>query len=303
MRYTLKQLGYFVAAGEHGSITGAARAINVSQAAISAALGHLEAVLGVQLFVRRHAQGLSLTPAGRDLLGEARRLLAQAGELQLHAKTLGGAVAGTLEIGCFLTVAPVIMPSLSRRFQAEHKAITVSCTVGNQEELDAGLRNGRFLVALTYDLQLGDDIVFRPLASLPPFAILPKGHALATRDRLSLAELAPEPMVFLDLPLSREYFLSLFYSKGLEPRIAHRFASIEMVKGMVANGFGYALLNWRLSVHRALDRKPFVMRELADGLRPLRLGLAWRADVKLTRAAEAFQVYCRKHAVSAMGIG
>ncbi len=302
MRYTLKQLGYFLAAGEHGSITGAAQAINVSQASISAALSHLEAVLGVQLFVRRHAQGLSLTPAGRDLLGEARRLIAQANELQLHAKTLGGAVSGTLDVGCFLTVAPAIMPSLSRRFQAEHKAITLSCTVGNQEELDAGLRNGRFLLALTYDLQLGDDIVFRPLASLPPFAILPKGHALAARDRLSLAELAPEPMVFLDLPLSREYFLSLFYSKGLEPRIAHRFASIEMVKGMVANGFGYALLNWRLSVHQALDRKPFVVRELSDGLRPLRLGLAWRADVKLTRAAEAFQAYCRKHAASEMAI-
>jgi DNA-binding transcriptional LysR family regulator len=301
VRYTLKQLSYFVAAGEHGSITGAAQAIHVSQASISAALGHLEAVLGVQLFVRRHAKGLSLTPAGRDLLGEARRLIAQAEELALHAKTLGGAVSGTLEVGCFLTVAPVIMPSLIRRFQAAHKAITVSCTVGDQEELDAGLRNGRFLVALTYDLQLGDDIVFRPLATLPPFAILPKGHRLAAQEKLGLAELAPEPMVFLDLPLSREYFLSLFYSKGLEPRIAHRFASIEMVKGMVANGFGYALLNWRLSVHSALDRKPFVVRELGDGLRPLRLGLAWRADVKLTRAAEAFQAYCRKHAAGELG--
>ena len=108
-------------------------------------------------------------------------------------------------------------------------------------------------------------------------------------------------MVFLDLPLSREYFLSLFYGKGLEPRIAHRFAAIEMVKGMVANGFGYALLNWPLAVHRALDRKPFVTRPLADALRPLRLGLAWRADVTLTRAAEAFLAHCRKHAAAELG--
>ena len=301
MPYTLKQLGYFLAAGEHGSITAAAQAINVSQASISAALGHLEAVLGVQLFVRHHAKGLSLTPAGRDLLGEARRLVAQADELALHARALGGTVAGTLEIGCFLTIAPALMPSLIRRFQAAHKGITIACTIGNQEELDAGLRNGRFLVAVTYDLQLGDDIVFRPLATLPPFAILPKGHTLAAQERLGLADLAPEPMVFLDLPLSREYFLSLFYSKGLEPRIAHRFAAIEMVKGMVANGFGYALLNWPLAVHSALDRKPFVVRELGDALRPLRLGLAWRADVKLTRAAEAFQAFCRKHAAAELG--
>jgi DNA-binding transcriptional LysR family regulator len=302
VRYTLKQLGYFLAAGEHGSITGAAQAINVSQAAISAALGHLEAVLGVQLFLRRHAKGLSLTPAGRDLLGEARRLLAQAGALEQHAKTLGGAVSGTLDIGCFLTVAPGLMPNLIRRFQAAQPAVTIACTIGDQAALDAGLRDGRFLVALTYDLQLGDDIVFRPLASLPPFAILPRSHTLAGRETLTLAELAPEPMVFLDLPLSREYFLSLFYSKGLEPRIAHRFAAIEMVKGMVANGFGYALLNWRLATRRALDGKPFLVRELGGGLRPLRLGLAWRADATLTRAAEAFEAFCRKHAATEHGI-
>jgi DNA-binding transcriptional LysR family regulator len=301
MRFTLKQAAYFLAAGEHRSITGAARAINVSQASISAAISHLEAAFGVQLCVRHHAQGLSLTPAGQELLGEARRLLAQAGELQLHASALGGTVSGTLDIGCFLTVAPTIMPSLIRRFQAAFPAVAIACSIGNQEELAAGLRDGRFLVALTYDLQLGDDIVFRPLARLPPYAILPKGHALAAHKTLGLADLAPEPMVFLDLPLSREYFLSLFYGKGLEPRIAYRFATTEMVKGMVANGFGYALLNARLAVTRASDGKHFVVRELTDELRPLRLGLAWRADVKLTRAAEAFLAHCRKNVAAALG--
>lgn len=300
MRYTLKQLSYFLAAGEQGSITGAAEAINVSQASISAAISHLEEALGVQLCVRHHAKGVSLTPAGRDILGASRRLLAQAGELQLHAATLGGTVSGTLDVGCFLTVAPVLMPRLIRHFQAEFPDIVIACSVGNQEELTAGLRDGRFLVALTYDLQLGDDFVFRPLARLPPYAILPKGHVLAARPTLGLADLAPEPMVLLDLPLSREYFLSLFYSQGLEPRIAHRFAATDMVKGMVANGFGYALLNARLAVNRALDGKPFVARALSGELRPLRLGLAWRADVTLTRAAEAFLAHCRKNAGAAL---
>src|SRR5258707_2323487 len=282
MRFTLKQLGYFLAAGEPKSIAGAARAVHVSQASISAAVSQLESVFGIQLCVRHHAQGLSLTPAGRELLGEARRLLAQANELQLHAKTLGGTVSGTLDIGCFLTVAPAMMPRLIRRFQAAFPEVTIACSVGNQEELHAGLRDGRFPVALTYDLQLTDDIVFRPLARLPPYAILPRDHALAARATVRLADLAPQPMILLDLPLSREYFLSLFYSKGLEPRIAHRFAATDMVKAMWANGFGYALLNAPLAVKRALDGKAFIIRELHDGLLPLRLWFAWRADVKPT---------------------
>src|SRR5438552_13597925 len=81
IRYTLKQLAYFTAAAEEESVTGAARALNVSQPSISAAIAHLERVLGVQLFLRHHAQGLSLTAAGRTIFAEARNLLAHAGEL------------------------------------------------------------------------------------------------------------------------------------------------------------------------------------------------------------------------------
>lgn len=58
MRFTLKQLEYFVAAGEQGSITFASEKVSISQPSISAAISHLEAEFGVQLFIRHHAQGL-----------------------------------------------------------------------------------------------------------------------------------------------------------------------------------------------------------------------------------------------------
>lgn len=64
MNYTLKQLKYFVLAGEHRSVTKAAEAIYVSQPSISSAIHHLEDVTGLQLFIRHHAQGLTLTPQG-----------------------------------------------------------------------------------------------------------------------------------------------------------------------------------------------------------------------------------------------
>lgn len=72
MRFTLRQLEYFIAAGETKSITLAAERINISQPSISIAISHLEQEFGVQLFIRHHAQGLSLTPAGRALLQEAK---------------------------------------------------------------------------------------------------------------------------------------------------------------------------------------------------------------------------------------
>ena len=61
--FTLRQLEYFVAVGDAGSIAAASDRVNVSSPSISAAISQLQAEFGVQLFVRQHAQRLSLTPA------------------------------------------------------------------------------------------------------------------------------------------------------------------------------------------------------------------------------------------------
>ena len=64
LRFTLRQLEYFVAVGEEGSIAAASETLNVSSPSISAAIAQLEAEFGLPLFVRKHARGLSLTPRG-----------------------------------------------------------------------------------------------------------------------------------------------------------------------------------------------------------------------------------------------
>ena len=78
LHYTLRQLGYFVVTAEVLSFTAASKVLHISQPSISTALAELESSFGVQLFVRHHAAGLSLTQAGRDLLGLARSLLKSA---------------------------------------------------------------------------------------------------------------------------------------------------------------------------------------------------------------------------------
>jgi DNA-binding transcriptional LysR family regulator len=78
MRYTLRQIEYFIATAETGSITLASERLSISQPSISTAITHLEGELETQLFVRHHAKGLSLTTAGRSLLVEAKMLIQQA---------------------------------------------------------------------------------------------------------------------------------------------------------------------------------------------------------------------------------
>lgn len=75
LRFILRQLEYFVAVGEAGSIAKAAEQVNVSPPSISASIVQLEAEFGIQLFVRKHSQGLSLTPGGRFFFNEVSKLL------------------------------------------------------------------------------------------------------------------------------------------------------------------------------------------------------------------------------------
>ena len=292
MKYTLKHLHYFAAAGETCSVTKAAGRVHVSQPSISAAIAHLEGVFGLQLFIRHHAQGLSLTPAGRRLLGETKRLLTQAESLHQYASELGESLSGHLDVGCFITLAPILMPSLIKDFCALYPDLRLRCHEVHQEDLLDGLTRGRFEVALAYDLHMSADFDFDPVASFPAYVILPPDHPLAGRAEVSLRQLVDEPMILLDLPHSREYFQSIFLSLGIEPRIEHWTASPHMVRGLVANGFGYSLLNARLHNDQALDGKKFAAIPLSDKVRPLRLGVVTLARARLTRVATAFAAHC-----------
>lgn len=99
MRFTLKQLSYFIAAGETGSVTRAAERVNISQPSVSAAIAHLETEFGVQLFVRQHAQGLALTPAGKRLLKAAKSSLDAAHALYTVASDTTSLVTGQISVG------------------------------------------------------------------------------------------------------------------------------------------------------------------------------------------------------------
>lgn len=293
MRYTLRHLEYFIAAGETGSITLASERINISQPSISTAISHLERELGVQLFIRHHAQGLSLTPAGRELLRESKHLIEQAEALYTLASDVSGQVRGELAVGCLVTLAPMVMPELSHSFTSAFPTTRIRHYDHDQERLLDGIRRAEIDIAITYDLQIPEGIAFTPLASLPPHIWLSEAHPLAQQSAISLSDLIGLPMILLDLPISREYFLALFMKEGLEPTIAARSAYQEVVRTMVANGYGYTLANVRPRSDLAMDGRRVVRVRLAGEHRPMVIGTATLARAKKSRLVQAFETHCR----------
>ncbi|GAA6191870.1 MULTISPECIES: LysR family transcriptional regulator [Roseobacteraceae] len=293
LRFTLRQLEYFVAVGEAGTITLAADRVNVSSPSISAAIAQLEQEFGLPLFVRQHAQGLSLTLAGRQMMVQAKTVLKEAEQLTDLAGDISGSVRGPLAIGCLVTFAQVLLPALRRGFEDEFSDVRTTQFELNQSEIFSYLRRADIDVALTYDLELPSDLKFVPLLQLPPFVIVNETHPLADLPEVSVEALGNHPMVLLDLPFSSDYFLSFFANSEVKPNIAERTRDMAVMRGLVANGFGYSIANVRPRNDQSPDGKQLKFIPLVGGTRSMRMGLLMSNDADRTNVVRAFVEHCK----------
>lgn len=138
---TLEQLRIFVAVAEREHLTQGARALNLTQSAVSSAITTLEARYATKLF-DRIGRRIALTEAGKLFLIEARAVLARAAAAEAVLADLSGLARGSLALMASQTVANYWLPPLIQRFRREHPGITVSLAIGNTETVSAAIRDG-----------------------------------------------------------------------------------------------------------------------------------------------------------------
>ncbi|MAC79563.1 MAG: LysR family transcriptional regulator [Rhodobacteraceae bacterium] len=294
MRYTLRQIEYFIATAETGSIALASERVHISSPSISTAILQLEEQLGTQLFLRRHAQGMSLTQQGKLVLAEAKKLIEQANRLVAIASDSEQMVRGQIGLGCMATLAPMILPELSHSFTQAFPETNIVQTVSDHENLLKALSTAEIDIAILYDLMIPAHIRFTPLASLPLHVLVGEGHPLAKRSMVTLQDIAKEPLLLLDLPSSIDYFLSLFRDAGLQPNIAARSSHQDVLRTMAANGYGYTLANVLPRSDLALDGRRVVRLPLAGDHRPMVIGVATERERWQSQLLEAFTDHCGK---------
>ncbi|MER9006470.1 MULTISPECIES: LysR family transcriptional regulator [unclassified Mesorhizobium] len=287
MNLTLTQLRYLVAVARHGSVTAAARMLNVSQPSISVAIDNVEAALGQKLFVRQRGSGIALTSFGRSAVAKAKQVLAEVDEL-VGLGTRDADVGGELVLGCFEDLAPYFAPALIRAFSQRCPAVTVVVRDETFETLGRRLGDAAIDLGLTYDLGLPSHFARILLHELRPHALLPQGHALASQASVSLAELATHPLITTDQPHSWQHMLDLFLSRGLSPVSQPTTSSFELQRSMVANGFGVAVSYTRPYGDRSYDGLPLVCKPLSDPLPMQRIILTHDTRQRLSKAALAF---------------
>jgi len=287
MSLTLTQLRYLVAVARHGSVTGAARTLNISQPSISVAIDAIEKDFGQKLFVRQRGSGVSLTSFGRVIVAKAKLVLAETDELMsLGAGNL--AVGGELVLGCFEDLAPYFAPGLIRAFSERHPDVAVIVRDETFETLGRRLADAAIDLGLSYDLGLPSHFARILLHELRPHALLPAGHALADRAEVSLADLAAYPLITTDQPQSWQHMLDLFRSRGLSPVADRATSSFELQRSMVANGFGVAVSYTRPHGDRSYDGLPLICKPLSDPLPMQRIILTYDTQQRVSNAALAF---------------
>ncbi len=138
---TLEQLRIFVAVAERQHVTAAARALNLTQSAVSNALAALEERHAIRLF-DRVGRGVVLNETGRLFLGEARAVLARAGLAEMALADLGGLRRGRLAVFASQTIAGYWLPERLVRFHASHPGVELVVQAGNTREVAQAVLNG-----------------------------------------------------------------------------------------------------------------------------------------------------------------
>lgn len=291
----LRQLGYFVAIAEEGSITAAAHRLHMSQPPLSLTVTQLEKDLGVRL-LHRHARGVTPTEAGSHLLTHARRLLADAGRLREGLSAMGAGLRGDLRVGAEpLGFWNLVGASVSRFGQA-HPDVTLSLVDAPPGQLLDLMREGQVDAAVipTADpvelaSEAGMELHAEVVADVPLVLVAPRPLA---------DELGEEP-VALDTLLDRTWILprripglrilpealdEVFARAGRRPRQVVDVSTPHTALPLVAAGLGVTVATLGVAQHL-----PAVATlEVHGGLPALRLMLLWRRQGLLSPVARRF---------------
>ncbi|MEI4271200.1 LysR family transcriptional regulator [Klenkia sp. LSe6-5] len=296
--YTLRQLTYFVAVADAGSIAGAAARLRITPTAVAASLSGLERVLRTQLVVRRKAHGITLTPTGVYLRERAEALLRDAEELRLAASSGGAGLSGPLAVGCYATVSPTILPLLVQWTAEHHPDVELEVVARGQHDLVQMLFSGALDLAVVYDMGLPDGLQSVLLYTVRPYVLLPADHRCAGAGAVALADLADEPLILLDLPPAAQHTARVFAEAGVVPRVTQRTTDFELTRSLVARGLGYSVVVQRPAVDRSYEGLPLATVPITPPAGEVGVLVVWPRGVSLTDRAQALVGFAAEHAHS-----
>lgn len=277
----LRLLRYFVAVAEELHFGRAATRLAIAQPSLSRAIRDLERMLGADLFTRTK-RSVRLTDAGRALLAEGPRALAEVERAFEHASSVGRGEVGQLRLGFLPSAALELVPAVVRASREAHPDVRLRLLELLDEPQLAGLREGRVDVALLRTPRPSSELAFEPLLSERLSLVVAPDHRLANRVRVRYADLRDEGLVTWPRVEAAETYDAIIEAcrrAGFSPRVVQEASSPHTILGLVAAGIGVAVATSAYQAHTGTD---VVFIPITDS--EVTLYLAWRPrDPSLAR--------------------
>ncbi|HEY0357843.1 MAG TPA: LysR family transcriptional regulator [Mycobacteriales bacterium] len=279
------RLRQFAVVAREQHVTRAAERLGIAQSTLSRNITRLEADLGTSLFLRT-GRSVVLTRAGAALLPYVERAAEELAAGLAVLDTDASPERGRVAVAFLHSLGVRAIPALVREFRVDHPTVRFTLVQGSDEVNLDKVRTGVVDLCLTSPVPDEPGIVARRLDDQRLGLVVPRGHRLAGRRRVPLAEVADEDFVGLE----RGYGLRRITDgwcrqAGFTPRLAFEGEEIDTVLGLVAAGLGVALLPAGL----AADRDDIAEVEVTAPRTSRTIALAWRAEGRLTAPVEAFR--------------
>lgn len=289
MNLTLKQMRYFVAAANQGSVSKAAQALSISQSAVTEAIKELEGGLGVQLFLR-HPRGVAITEEGQQFLRHSLSILAEVSNATRVVSSRSKRITGRLNLGVTSLTAGYVLSDMLLRYRRLHPDVEVSAIEDNGEYLEHLIIGGELDVAVMVTTNLRDTQALQSeILEVSSFRLwLPIDHPLNRQQSIALADVAGEPLIVLDVDEMELEAVKLLSAFGRRPRIAFRTRSVEAVRSLVATEAGVALLPDLVYRPWSLEGNRIYSRDVSGTLPVVQVGLVWRRGSGIPAAAREF---------------
>ena len=274
----LRQAHAFVTIVDEGHVGRAAQRLHVTQPTLSRQVAALERSLGVPLFDRSR-RSLSLTPAGEAFASGARDLVRRADEVVATARRAHRGELGVLRIGFVQSATFEALPGLLGPFRTAWPSVRIEVTAMTTLRQLAALADDALDVGLLRPPSVREPwLASRTLSHDPLLVALPGGHRLASRARVSLAELAEEPFVLYGRdsgPAVHDRIVGFCRDAGFSPRVVQEAVDVQTIVALVAAGLGVSLL---IAPTPRTDESSVVYRPLVEELPPWEMSLAWSRE-------------------------
>lgn len=280
----LQQLEYFLAIAHIGNFTKAAKAVSITQSALSRSIIRLENELGVKL-LNRNTKEVSLTHYGEMLLTHAQRIVKEqtAAKMAIYKPD-----RQIINLSFLHSLGSYIVPKLISEFRKTHPQCKFRLYQNNSTVLTEQLIQGKTDLCICSNLLMNETIGWLPLCSEELFIVVPLQHPLAQKESVNLKEIADESFVTLK-PFYGLRLLAnqLFDMSGISPHIEFEGDEIVTVANLVAAGLGVSLI----PKIPGLDYLNLKFLRLSSPHCRRTIGIAWDTNRMLSPSVYEFQKF------------